>query len=80
MCTLNLPAPTIPTAYIQRKRTLKMAEVTVGSTGSKLLSFSWHLLIDEIESLLLEWTDECAKRSVLLSDLIIREKSICLIS
>lgn len=79
MCALNLPVPTIPTVYIQRKRTLKMAEVTIGSTGSKLLSFSWHLLMYEIEGLSLEWTDECTKRGVLLSNLILKEKSIFLI-
>lgn len=56
-----------------------MAKVTTGSTGTKLLSFSWHLLMDEIEGLSLDWTDECTKRDVLLSNLILKEKSIFLI-
>lgn len=79
MCVLNLPAPTIPTVYIQRKRILKMAKVTIGSTGSKLLSFSWHLLMYEIEGLSLEWIDECTKHGILLSNLVLKEESIFLI-
>lgn len=62
----NLPASTIRTIYTQRGKVLK-AEVTVGSSNRKVISFTWHLVRGKMERLLLKWTGGHAKRGVYLS-------------
>lgn len=64
MCTLNVPVSILLNVYVQRERLLKAADVAVGSASSKVASFSRHLVMGKMESLLLEWMDRFTKQGV----------------
>lgn len=49
MCTLNMPASFV--VFTHRKRILKADEVTTGSASSKMVSFTRHPVMDEMEGL-----------------------------
>ena len=63
---LNSTASTLCTKRTQ-ERFFKAAKVTTISASSKVVSFGWHPVIDEMESLLLEWTHRCTRFTVKLS-------------
>lgn len=61
VCTLHLPASTIPIIYTHGEEILKAVVITMGPSSNKVVSFPRHPAMGEMDSLLLEWTDECAK-------------------
>lgn len=59
---------------------MKAAEVTTGSASNKVVSFSQPPGMDKMESLLILWIDGCTKCGVPFSYLILKKKSVFLIS
>lgn len=66
LCVLNLPVSIMCVLYPQRERIMKTAQVTIRLASSEVVSFGQHPVIHEMENPLLEWTDECIKRDILL--------------
>lgn len=79
MHVLNLCVSTIHIIYIQRERILKASKVTIGSANSKVVSFSWYIVMHKMESPLLERTHRCKKQGVLVSYFICKEKLVSLL-
>lgn len=79
-CALNLPASTIHTISSWRERILKVAEVTIGSAYSEVVSLSQHPGVDGMGIHLLEWTDGWTRQRAPLRYLTLQENSIFLVS
>lgn len=58
---LNLPESTIHSIYMQGERILRATQDIIASASSKVVFFSEHLVMDKMESLLLEWIDGYTK-------------------
>ncbi|KFD69417.1 hypothetical protein M514_18289 [Trichuris suis] len=76
MRALGLSASTIRAIYLQKEKILKVAELTISSVNSKVVSSGRHPIMNRTESLLLEWIDGCGYRGVPLSYLMIKEKAV----
>lgn len=65
---------------LQPKRFFEAAEIPIAFPSSKVVSFSWHPITDEKESLLLEWINGCTNMWCSVKLATLKEKSVFSIS